>query len=189
MELYDRLADIFEISDLNIDKANRRTLLKYAKRTKFQRRREAFYSICDEGAKSKVAICKSDERPTWVHNLETLKTKQLRQQLKGFLKALGILSDPKYMNIKKLAQEKNWHHVIYLDDMSKTGGMPIGQNPLATPASGRGRARMSAPTPAVVVGLRPQMARALRVRHPLDHVIGVADPADEADEEEIENAD
>ena len=102
MELYEKLVDIFEVSKLNIDKSNRRTLLRYAKRTKFQKRREAFYSICDEGAKSKVAICKSDERPTWVHNLDTLKTKQLRQQLKGFLKELGILGDPKYMNLKKL---------------------------------------------------------------------------------------
>ena len=84
MDLYHKLVDIFEVSQLNIDKSNRRTLLRYAKRTKFQKRREAFYSVCDEGAKSKVAICKTDERPTWVHNLETLKTKQLRQQLKGF---------------------------------------------------------------------------------------------------------
>ena len=113
MELYDRLADIFEISDLNIDKANRRTLLKYAKRTKFQRRREAFYSVCDEGTRSKVAICKTDERPTWVHNLETLKTKQLRVQLKGFLKELGILVNPKYTNMLKLSKEKRWHAVVY----------------------------------------------------------------------------
>ena len=129
MDLYKKLVEIFEISDLNLDKSNRRTLLKYAKRTKFQKRREAFYSVCEDGPKSKVAICKSDERPTWVHNLETLKTKQLRQQLKGFLKQLGILSDPKYMNVKKLAKEKNWHHVVYLDDATKSGGM-LGNAPL-----------------------------------------------------------
>ena len=145
MDLYQKLVDIFEVSQLNIDKSNRRTLLRYAKRTKFQKRREAFYSVCEEGAKSKVAICKTDERPTWVHNLETLKTKQLRQQLKGFLKALGILSDPKYMNIKKLAKEKNWHYVVYLDDMSKSGGMMSAADPNATPARGS-RARVNAPT-------------------------------------------
>jgi hypothetical protein len=124
MDLYKRLAEIFEVSDLNIDKANRRTLLKYAKRTKFQRRREAFYSVCDDGVKSKVAICKTDKRPTWVHNLETLKTKQLRVQLNGFLKELGILENPKYANLKKLAREKQWHAVLYMDNDRKSGGMP-----------------------------------------------------------------
>ena len=122
MDLYERLAEILEVSDLNIDKANRRTLLKYAKRTKFQRRREAFYSVCEEGTKSKVAICKSEKRPTWVHNLETLKTKQLRVQLNGFLKELGILENPKYANLEKLAKEKRWHAVIYMDDENKSGG-------------------------------------------------------------------
>ena len=135
MDLYEKLTEIFEISNLNIDKSNRRTLLRNAKRTKFQKRREAFYSICDEGTKSKVAICKSDERPTWVHNLDTLKTKQLRGQLKGFLKELGIMGDPKYMNLKKAAKEKNWHHVVYLDDMTKTGGSGRG-DPHRTPARG-----------------------------------------------------
>ena len=77
MELYKKLLDIFEISSINIDKANRRTLLKYATRTEFQKRREAFYSICKDGKKSKFAICKTDKRPSWVHNLETLKTKKL----------------------------------------------------------------------------------------------------------------
>ena len=124
MDLYTKLAEIFEISDLNLDRSNRRTLLKYAKRTKFQKRREAFYSVCDEGTKSKVAICKTDERPSWVDNLETLKTKQLRGQLKGFLKELGVLENPKYANLKKLAREKNWHHVIYLDDETKMGAGP-----------------------------------------------------------------
>ena len=172
MELYNRLVDIFEVPELNISRANRRTLLKYVKRTKFQLRREAFYSVCDGGKKSKVAICRTDERPTWVHNLETLKTKQLRLQLSGFLKNLGILVDPKYANIKKLAKEKNWHHVVYLDDESKTGGMPPPHgfvrprgrgrargapfwamggrgrgsgrgSPAATPGSGRSRSRMN----------------------------------------------
>ena len=121
MDLYTKLAEIFEISDLNLDRSNRRTLLKYAKRTKFQKRREAFYSVCDEGTKSKVAICKTDDRPTWVDNLETLKTKKLREQLKSFLKELGVLENPKYANLKKLAREKNWHHVVYLDDETKQG--------------------------------------------------------------------
>jgi hypothetical protein len=127
MDLYKRLADIFEISDLNIDKANRRTLLKYAKRTKFQKRREAFYSVCEDGMKSKVALCKSEQRPTWVHNLDTLKTKQLRVQLNGFLKALGILENPKYANLKKLAKEKRWHAVLYMDDDAKLGGSGKGE--------------------------------------------------------------
>ena len=121
MDLYTKLAEIFEISELNLDRSNRRTLLKYAKRTKFQKRREAFYSVCDEGTKSKVAICKTDDRPTWVDNLETLKTKKLREQLKSFLKELGVLENPKYANLKKLAREKNWHHVVYLDDETKQG--------------------------------------------------------------------
>jgi hypothetical protein len=129
--------------------------LKYAKRTKFQRRREAFYSVCDEGSKSKVAICKSDKRPTWVHNLETLKTKQLRQQLKGFLKNLGILGDPKFMNIPKLVKAKNWHHVVYLDDMSKTGGSGRG-GPPRTPANNSNRAAAEAPSP---VRQRPDRQR------------------------------
>ena len=46
MELFDKLAKIFELDSINIDKANRRTLLKYAVRTDFQKRREVFYSIC-----------------------------------------------------------------------------------------------------------------------------------------------
>ena len=141
MDLYKKLVEIFEVSDLNLDKSNRRTLLKYAKRTKFQKRREAFYSVCEDGPKSKVAICKSDERPTWVHNLETLKTKQLRQQLKGFLKQLGILSDPKYMNVKKLSKEKNWHHVVFMDDTTKTGAGTKDGEEESEESSGRSRGR------------------------------------------------
>lgn len=117
MDQYKKLSTIFELSTVNIDKANRSTLLKYATRTKFQKRREAFYSQCKDGKKSKVAICKSENRPTWVHNLETLKTKQLRNQLRGFLKELGILQKPS----KKLAKEKNWKAVIHLFDDAKTG--------------------------------------------------------------------
>ena len=108
MELYQRLVEIFEIPTINIDKANRRTLLRYAKRVQFQKRREIFYSVCSEGKKSKVAICKTDERPQWVHNLDTLKTKALRHQLKTFLKELGVFSDPKKANLQKLAKTKNW---------------------------------------------------------------------------------
>ena len=141
MDLYERLAEIFEVSDLNIDKANRRTLLKYAKRTKFQRRREAFYSVCEEGTKSKVALCKSEDRPTWVHNLDTLKTKQLRVQLKGFLKELGILEDPKYANLGKLAKEKRWHAVLYMDDESKTGAGPSDDEELGDDSRSRSRSR------------------------------------------------
>ena len=125
MDLYQRLVEIFEIDQLNLDKSNRRTLNKYLKRTKLQQRREAFYSVCSEGTKSKVAICKDQERPTWVHNLTTLKTKQLRVQIKDFLKKLGILVDPKYANLKRLAKEKNWLQVAMLGDPSKTGGMPM----------------------------------------------------------------
>ena len=121
-KLYDRIVEIFEIGDLNIDKANRRTLLKYATRTKFQKRREVFYSVCKDGKKSKVAICKSDERPQWVHNLDTLKTKSLRNQLKSFLKELGAFVDPKKTNLERLAEEKNWHEVVFMDDESKSGG-------------------------------------------------------------------
>ena len=122
MELYQRLVEIFELSTINIDKANRRTLLRYAKRTEFQKRREIFYSICDEGTKSKVAICKTDERPQWVKNLDTLKTKALRTQLKTFLKVLGIMDDPKTSNLKKIAKRKNWEAVVKLQDETKTGG-------------------------------------------------------------------
>ena len=192
MDLYQKLVDIFEVSKLNIDKSNRRTLLRYAKRTKFQKRREAFYSICDEGAKSKVAICKSDERPTWVHNLETLKTKQLRQQLKGFLKELGILGDPKYMNIKKLVKEKNWHHVVYLDDMSKSGAafpdLPPNTPrrtspwvPVAAPGSAPRAARPArGAAPAV-----PQMATNVNLGHSLDAFLP-ADPGQAAHSHNID---
>lgn len=119
MDLYKKLAAVFEIGTVNIDKSNRSTLLKYAVRSKFQKRREAFYSICKEGKKSKVALCKSKERPTWVHNLSTLKTKQLRNQLKGFLGELGILDHPK--NVKQKAKDKNWKLVLDLQDEAKTG--------------------------------------------------------------------
>ena len=160
MDLYKRIADIFEISSINIDKANRRTLLRYAKRVEFQKRREVFYSICPEGKKSKVAICKTDERPQWVHNLDTLKTKALRVQLKTFLKELGAFVDPKRADLKKLARTKNWDAVIKMQDEGKTGGsgravtgfvrdQSAGRgagrgavDPNATPVSGRGRARM-----------------------------------------------
>ena len=138
MDLYEKLAGIFEIDKLNLDKSNRRTLLKYAKRTKFQKRREAFYSVCKEGKKSKVAICKTDERPTWVTNLETLRTKELRSELKAFLKELGILNNPKYSDVKRLAKDKNWEAVLYLDDVTKTGGAGDG-----LPESGRSGPPMS----------------------------------------------
>ena len=166
MELYDKLADIFEINTINIDKANRSTLKKYAVRTKFQKRREAFYSICEEGHKSKVAICKSAERPQWVHNLETLKTKQLRSQLKGFLKELGLFVDPKVTNMNKLAKQKNWHAVVHMQDESKTGGMHGGVGPppgSAPPPSGGRR--------------RPVAHRAAApIRQPLLNPAGAADP-------------
>ena len=123
MELYQRLVEIFEISTINIDKANRRTLLRYAKRVQFQKRREIFYSVCSEGKKSKVAICKTDERPHWVHNLATLQTKALRHQLKTILKELGASTVPKKANLQKLAKEKNWEAVVKLQDEAKTGGM------------------------------------------------------------------
>ena len=123
MDLYEKLVEIFEIPTINIDKANRRTLLRYAKRTKFQKRREIFYSVCPEGKKSKVAICKTDERPQWVHNLDTLKTKALRHQLKTFLQELGIFGDPKKGNLNKLAKAKNWEAVATLQDDTKSGGM------------------------------------------------------------------
>ena len=121
-KLYDRIVEIFEIGELNIDKANRRTLLKYATRTKFQKRREVFYSVCEDGKKSKVAICKTDERPQWVHNLDTLKTKQLRNQLKGFLKELGAFVNPQKVNLDSYAEKKYWHEVVFMDDDSKSGG-------------------------------------------------------------------
>ena len=63
MELYEKLAHIFELSTIDIEKSNRKTLLNYAKRSRFQKRREAFYSVCESGTKSKVAICKSEDRP------------------------------------------------------------------------------------------------------------------------------
>ena len=112
MQEYERLAEIFELDTIDIDKANRKTLLKYATRTKLQKRREAFYSGCKTGTKSKVSFCKNLERPMWVHNLETLKTKQLRSQLKGFLKELGILKDPSSTNVNKLARDRFWSAVI-----------------------------------------------------------------------------
>ena len=152
MDLYKRLVEIFEIDQLNLDKSNRRTLNKYLKRTKLQQRREAFYSVCSEGTKSKVAICKDQERPTWVHNLTTLKTKQLRVQIKDFLKKLGILVDPKYANLKRLAKEKNWLQVAMLGDPSKSGGMPMQDDP-TSPVSGRnrrGRVHAGTPVPARV---------------------------------------
>ena len=146
MELYKRLVEIFEISTINIDKANRRTLLRYAKRTDFQKRREAFYSVCDEGTKSKVAICKTDERPQWVKNLDTLKTKALRTQLKSFLSELGILDvDPKAANLKKLAKTKNWEAVVKLKTggaMRLRGGMPSGRDRDRTPDDRRSRAQI-----------------------------------------------
>ena len=42
MELYDKLARIFELSTIDIEKSNRKTLLNYAKRSRFQKRRESF---------------------------------------------------------------------------------------------------------------------------------------------------
>ena len=120
-DLYEKILEIFEIPKINVDKANRRTLLRYATRVKFQKRREAFYSVCKEGTKSKVAICKTDERPTWVHNLETLKTKALRVQLKTFLQEVGAFIDPKKHDLAEMAEKKNWHQVIYMDDDSKEG--------------------------------------------------------------------
>ena len=152
MDLYHQLADIFEIGTIDIDKANRRTLKKYAVRTKFQKRREAFYSVCKDGQKSKVAICKTEDRPTWVHNLDTLKTKQLRKQLSGFLEELGILKDPKSINVKKLAKEKNWHEVLYMQD--KKGGVnPVPASPGVQHGFQRAAPPGSAPPPQ---GGRPQ---------------------------------
>ena len=104
MQLHNKLADVFELSTIDFDKANRKTLLKYAVRSKFQKRREAFYSICSAGKKSKVSFCKNEDRPQWNDNLETLKTKQLRKQLKGFITELGLFLKP----TKGLANKKNW---------------------------------------------------------------------------------
>ena len=118
MQLHKDLTQVFELSTIDFDKANRKTLLKYAIRSKFQLRREAFYSICSQGKKSKVSFCKKEERPQWNSNLETLKTKQLRKQLKGFITELGLFQKP----TKGLAKKKNWEAVLDLYDTSKTGG-------------------------------------------------------------------
>ena len=170
-ELYEKIVRIFEISKVNIEKANRRTLLRYATRVKFQERREAFYSVCEEGTKSKVAICKTDERPTWVHNLETLKTKSLRAQLKGFLKELGAFINPKKHDLEEMAEKKNWHQVVYLDDETKEGGMATPAELAAQAAAarlaasrpgrlaaGRGRRGRSGGHPASPAPLRIQAA-------------------------------
>ena len=171
MDLYHQLADIFEIGTIDIDKANRRTLQKYAVRTKFQKRREAFYSVCKDGRKSKVAICKKEDRPTWVHNLDTLKTKQLRKQLSGFLEELGILKDPKALNIKKLAKDKNWHEVLYMQD--KKGG---GQNGGGT-GTQHGFIRPAVPaTPAPTAAAPPTSGPRARAVHPVNINLGAAVP-------------
>ena len=162
MDLYHQLADIFEIGTIDIDKANRRTLQKYAVRTKFQKRREAFYSVCKDGKKSKVAICKKEDRPTWVHNLETLKTKQLRKQLGGFLEELGILKDPKAINIKKLAKDKNWHEVLYMQD--KKGGM-LNASGGSPPQHGFVRNAPGTPAPAAAPA-QPASAPRVRIVNP-----------------------
>ena len=172
MDLYKKLARIFELDTIDIDKANRKTLLNYAKRSRFQKRREAYYSVCESGTKSKVAICKTLERPHWVQNLETLKTKQLRNQLKGFLSQLGILMDPQKSNLKKLAKERNWDTVLNLkqedddfDDSKKGSGdpptvTPGGPDDISVVDAPRDtmEEEKTAPRRVVVPGLAPSLA-------------------------------
>ena len=74
-----------------------KTLLKWAKDTKFEERRKKFHEALEPGkVLSKVGIVKQDgKRPEWTKSLDMLKTKDLRKTIHKFLEELGILSPGK----------------------------------------------------------------------------------------------
>ena len=92
MELFNQISEIFELKTLNFKKQTKKTLLNWAKRVKFEKRREKFFSSCGEGKiLSKVSICKNKDRPEWTKPLDSLKVKEIRKAIKDFLEGLGIL--------------------------------------------------------------------------------------------------
>ena len=86
------LIDLFSLSKLNFDTANRKTLDGWVKKVQLQRRRQLlFESSCERGKKkSRVALCKKKGRPGFSIELSTLSTKKLRDIIKTFLAELGL---------------------------------------------------------------------------------------------------
>ena len=117
MELFEQISEIFELKTLNFQKQTKKTLLHWAKRVKFEKRREKFFESCGEGKiLSKVSICKSKDRPEWTNPLEGQKVKDIRKSIKNFLSVLGLLKiqGTEKKKIESLAKERNWEAVITL---------------------------------------------------------------------------
>ena len=117
MELFKQITEIFELKSLNFQKQTKKTLLSWAKRVKFQERREKFFQSCGDGKiLSKVSICKNKDRPEWTQSLEGQKVKDIRKAIKNFLSALGVLKlkDTSKKKLEKLAKERSWEVVATL---------------------------------------------------------------------------
>ena len=108
MDLLSDLRAIFKLDSINLRTVTRKTLLKWARESEFEERRDKFYTAsCDGDMKSRVSICqKKGKRPDWTTRLEMLKTPKMRIAIRAFLEDLGIDPIPKG-NLKKLAKEKH----------------------------------------------------------------------------------
>ena len=130
MDLFRKISDIFELKSLNFKKQTKKTLLNWAKRVKFEKRREKYFQNCGEGKiLSKVSICKQKDRPEWTQPLEGQKVKDIRRAIKAFLSELGLLKldEKDKAKIEKLSEEKHWESIIVLsenslEDRHKRGG-------------------------------------------------------------------
>ena len=137
MQLLTDLRDVFQLDSVRLKTITRKSLLKWSREVQFEARREKFYqSTCNGNLKSKVSICqKKGARPDWTVRLEMLKTPQLRKAILSFLNDLQVYIVPKKKNLAKLAKDKHWKKILYLDeealndyDEDKTGGRGRGAN-------------------------------------------------------------
>jgi len=119
------LIDLFSLSKLNFDTANRKTLDSWVKKVQLQRRRQLlFESSCERGKKkSRVALCKKKGRPGFSIELSTLSTKKLRDIIKTFLAELGLqnygsLEKKTDKELQKISENKGWERLLFMSDVN-----------------------------------------------------------------------
>ena len=121
-ELFQKLVDLFQIRTIDFEKAARKTLDRWLNETEFQKRRERFYECCEDGEqKSKVALCRQEERPEYTKLLKTMKTKEIRSAIVNFLQDDLKILNSSVKPSKKIARKLRWEKVLFLSDDKKKG--------------------------------------------------------------------
>ena len=103
--ILDKILSQFELEYFNFDSSNRKTLLDWVRKTKFQEAVLKVLESCETGKHiSRVQMCKKRTRPE-LHkkDLKLLDTKELRKRIKDFIKHIGL---DKLDKVRKLSGRK-----------------------------------------------------------------------------------